>query len=134
MLRLESAVPRPQMRPERDVLPAPVVFPVSFFTPPLRLLPCKKRCEWQPVALSRDLEAHRFADGREEVDILGERFHGCAVRLGATWITHDSNDVVAGLEEAALAQKSLITELLAVVGGDENERVVPHSHGYESVE
>ena len=81
------------------------------------------------VALQRHREAEPLEHRRHHVDVLGEaigrrRVPRACRRVG---IAHDAGDVVALLEPAELLGEPVVAELLAVVGREHDERVVPHA-------
>ncbi len=132
--RLQAPVPRPGVRTAVDVLPAPVVLPVRGVAPPRRTLPPQEGGERHAVALRRDLDVDGLADGGEHVDVLRELADDVSVGLAVAGVTHDPQDVVARLEGTTLVELALVPELFAVVGGDDDDRVVPHPqhpHGVE---
>ena len=55
-----------------DQQAAPVALPVGGVAPPRRLLAAQERREREAVALRRDVDAHRLAQRRDHVDVLGE--------------------------------------------------------------
>ena len=102
--------------------------------PPRRSLAPQESGERHAVALGRDVDADGLADGGEHVDVLGELGDDASVSLAVTRVAHDPGDVVARLEGPTLAERALVSELFAVVGGDDDERVVPHPEGAHRVE
>lgn len=52
----------------------------------------------------------------------------------APWIVDDARDVVAALPVAELLHQPVIAEHLAMVGGDDHDRVVPHPEVAQALE
>lgn len=80
-----------------------------------------------PVALPRARRAEPFHDRREGVDRLGEIVDDGAarrIRLGRG-IAQDHRNAEALVEIADLAQHVMVAELLAMVAGEEDQRVLP---------
>jgi len=68
-----------------------------------------------------------LADRREEVDVFCEGIDYGTVCLGAVWVADNAQNMIARLQETELLNEAVIGELLAVVRGDDDERVVPHA-------
>src|SRR5215813_12022520 len=88
VLAFEAPIPRPFMRAFGNHAEAPIKLPVRGLAPPRRVAPLKERCERNAVALRRDLNAHRIAERREDVDVLREPFDDVPPHAVRTRIAH----------------------------------------------
>src|ERR1043166_5238703 len=129
MLPFQVAIPRPVMRSVREQNLAPVELPMRRVAPPGGALAAKERRQRQAVALRRHFDTHGLANRGEDIDVFCEGVDRGAMRCGVARIADDSGDVVAGFEEAELLEEAVVTELLAVVGRDDAEGVVPLTGG-----
>ena len=86
--------------------------------------PREERRERIAVALRRHVDVHRVAQRRHQVDVLGEaRGRPCRGSPGGV-VADDPEDVVALLPVAELLLEAVVAEHLAVVGRDDDHRVV----------
>src|SRR5277367_1509948 len=125
VLTFETAIPRPIMRTVRNEASPPVIFPMRGVAPKRRRLAFDEGREREAVALRGNRQPHRFAERRENIDILRERIDDRVAHRTAAWIAQDAGNVKRLLEEAEFFEKPMISQLLAVIGGDDDERVLP---------
>ncbi len=83
-----------------------------------------QRC---PVALGGHLLSEQLGQSRKDVHPLGVLGHHHSYGAGSTGMAHDARDPVALLEESELPDQSVVTELLAVVGGDHHQCLIEGS-------
>ena len=75
------------------------------------------------VALFGDVHTHQVTHGGQKVHILGGNVQDRAVPIGAAGVHHHGGDAVGPLMPAQLAEQSVVTKQLAVIGGDDHHGV-----------
>ena len=129
-----SPIPRPLAvsHPNEEV--PPVIFIGGGSSPTSGLIAAQQRSEREPIALHGNRLTKCLGNRRHDVHILGESIDGRTVVLGNAWIADDSDDVVTLLEESEFLLESVVTELFAVVCGEDDHRVVPFATRFQCIE
>ena len=123
VLSLEAAVPRPVVFFASNEGVAPVPFVVGRVAPRTGSLAVHEGRQREPVALCWNVDSHRLAEGRHDVDIFGEVVDHTDVV--AAWIADDSHDRITRFVEAGLLDQTLVAQLLGVIGGDDDDGALP---------
>ena len=89
-------------------------------------LPLEEWGERESITLFWHWLTECLGDRRKHVDVLGEVIDSRSVARRKSWVTDDSQNVVALFEETELLLEPMIAELFGVIGGDDDDRVVPH--------
>ena len=116
---------------------AKVALPERLLAPArgqLRVL--QHRQQRETVAFARYIEPEPVEHGRHDIDIFGEiaDLHAAAgVGLGAR-IADDQRDMVGLIEITELGRQPVVAELLAMIGSKDNQRRIPLTAGFQTVE
>ena len=92
---------------------------------PAGVLAVEKRRQRASVEMGGGIAAEQIERGRQDVDGFGESVDLAAGRLASAGVADDQRDVVAAVEEAALAEHAMVAHHLGMVRGEDDDRVVP---------
>ena len=121
LLRLQAEMPLGRALLDR----AEIELPMRRVAPGRRRLAVKERSERPAVEMRRRRLAEQVDQRRHDVDRLGEALDPRARSLPAARIADDQRDVKALVEEAAFAEQEMVAHHLGMVGGEDDDRVVP---------
>ena len=116
---------------------AKIALPEGFLAPAARHAPgLQRRQQRKAVALTRDFETEPVEHGRHEVDVFGEVVENpAAAGVGfVARVAHDQRDVVGLIVETELRHQPVIAELLAVIGGENDQRLLPVAAFFQHLE
>ncbi len=104
---------------------AEIELPMRRVAPGRRLLAVEERRQRAAVEMRRRRLAKQVEQRRHDVDRFGEAVDPAPAALLAARIADDQRDVKAAVEEAAFAEHEMVAHHLGMVGGEDDDRVVP---------
>src|SRR6185312_17202168 len=113
---------------------AEVELPMHGVAPAGRRGPGEEWRQRQPIGVVIGRDATDFGKGRKQVDGLGEGVDSRAMRLWPPGIADDERNMLAFVEEATLAQLPMIAEHFGMVGGEDDQRIVPDAGRAQVIE
>ena len=130
----EPTVKRPPWRHEAEHHRPPVPLPVRCGTPPLGFFSREEGLEWKSVNLDGDVNAECHGDRGQDVDVLREVIDPGPVSSRGSRIVDDATNGVALREESQLLSQTMVAELFAMIGREDDQRVVHLPHVLELIE